>query len=143
MTTLLLDSSVWLAARDSADRFHEASVEIIEGGGGPLGALDLTFYEVGTVAVRRWRSLDEARRLTELVQVATEGRIVRVDGPLAIAAASIGQEEGVSVYDAAFVAAARERGWRLVSGDLADLVSRGLAVSPEAVRDGAEPPPGR
>ena len=141
--TLLLDSSVWLAARDAADRFHEASVEIIDGGSRPLGALDLTFYEVGNVAVRRWRSLDEARRLAELIQVATEGRIVRVDGPLAVAAASVGQEEGVSVYDAAFVAAARERGWRLVSGDLVDLVSRGLALSPQAVREELEPPPGR
>jgi len=93
--------------------------------------------------VRRWRSLDEARRLAELIQVATEGRIVRVDGPLAVAAASVGQEEGVSVYDAAFVAAARERGWRLVSGDLVDLVSRGLALSPQAVREELEPPPGR
>ena len=60
-----------------------------------------------------------------------------------MSAASIGQEEGVSVYDAAFVAAARERGWRLVSGDLIDLVSRGLALSPEAAREGVEPPPER
>ncbi len=40
-------------------------------------------------------------------------------------------EHGLSAYDAAYVAAARRNGWQLVSLDVKDLVSRGLAVTPD------------
>lgn len=42
-------------------------------------------------------------------------------------------EHGLSAYDAAYVAAARRNGWQLVSLDVRDLVSKGLAVTPDAV----------
>ena len=38
----------------------------------------------------------------------------------------------LSIYDAAYVAAARHSGMTLVSADIADLVSKGLAVTPGA-----------
>ena len=41
-------------------------------------------------------------------------------------------EYGLTAYDAAYVAAARRCGWQLVSLDLRDLVSKGLAVTPDA-----------
>jgi predicted nucleic acid-binding protein len=41
-------------------------------------------------------------------------------------------EHDLSAYDAAYVAAARRNGWQLVSLDLRDLVSKGLAVTPDA-----------
>lgn len=41
-------------------------------------------------------------------------------------------EHGLTAYDAAYVAAARRNGWQLVSLDVRDLVSRGLAVTPDA-----------
>jgi predicted nucleic acid-binding protein len=46
-------------------------------------------------------------------------------------AAALALERGLSVYDAAYVAAARRRGASLVSLDVADLVRPGLAVLPE------------
>ena len=48
------------------------------------------------------------------------------------AALDIAAEHGLTAYDAAYVAAARRNGWTLVSADIADLVSKGLAVTPDA-----------
>ncbi|MBA3865980.1 MAG: hypothetical protein H0X42_06490 [Solirubrobacterales bacterium] len=48
----------------------------------------------------------------------------------------LADELGLTAYDAAYVAASRRYGWTLVSADIADLVSKGLAVTP----DGADYP---
>lgn len=40
-------------------------------------------------------------------------------------------QHSLTAYDAAYVAAARRNGWQLVSLDLRDLVSKGLAVTPD------------
>ena len=132
MSALLLDSGVWLAARDADDPFHEPAAALV----GPkaperAAALDLTLYEVGNVAAVRWRSPEEAALLIELVLAASEDRLVRVDAGLAGAAISAAAVDGLTVYDAAYVACARMRGWQLVSTDLGDLVRPGLAWSPE------------
>jgi len=47
-------------------------------------------------------------------------------------AVSIAGEKGLSAYDAGYVAAANLNGWALVSADIADLVSKGLAVTSDA-----------
>ena len=47
-------------------------------------------------------------------------------------AVEVAREHGISAYDAAYVAAARRNGWTLVSADIRDLVSKGLAVAPDA-----------
>jgi len=44
----------------------------------------------------------------------------------------LADEHAISVYDAAYVAAARESGRSLVSCDVRDLVSKGLAELPDA-----------
>lgn len=134
MTVRLLDSGVWLAARDVDDRFHEPSLELVRTAAADeaIGALDLGLYEVATVATVRWHSREEAIRLIELVLTAAGERLIRVDGSLGATAVAIAADHGITVYDAAYVACARERGWRLVSTDLRHLVEPGLAETPEA-----------
>lgn len=129
---LLLDSGVWLAARDRDDPFHEASVTLLDAAveRPNVAALDLSLYEVANVATVRWRSQPEAERLVKLIMALVEG-IVGVDDDLVRAAASVAAEHGLTVYDGAYVACARARGWDLVSTDVADLVRLGHARSPE------------
>ena len=100
-------------------------------GSDPLATLDLAFYEVTNVAVRSWRDQTAARRLrSRVTAVADDGGLVRADAQLLDSAAAIAEEHGISVYDAAYVASARASSGRLVSCDVRDLVSRGLASLP-------------
>lgn len=133
MTVLLLDSGVWLAARDGDDRFHEPAVRLLAEASAPgrVAALDLTLYETANVATVRWRAPAEAETLTALVLLAAADRLVRVDARLTGAAVALASERRLTVYDAAYVACARHRGWQLVSTDMADLVDPGFAVTPE------------
>jgi predicted nucleic acid-binding protein len=105
-------------------------------GGDPLATLDLAFYEVTSVAIRAWRDLSAADRLRERVTaVAEDGGLVRADAALIADAAAVADEHGVSMHDAAYVVAARASGGELVSCDLRDLVSRGLARLPADAPD--------
>ena len=132
---LLLDAGVWLAARDRDDAFHAAAVHIVRGGAGDVAVLDLTLYEIASVATVRWRAPDEAERLVAIALTAAGPRIARADERLVADAATLASERHLTVYDAAYVACARARGWRLVSTDLADLVRPGLAVDPHAAAE--------
>lgn len=139
MRVLLLDASVWLASLDADDRHHAAARSIVAVAGEgrvTLAALDLTFYEVTNVAVTKWRSPADAERLDALVRLTCPATTERVDEALIREAIAIAAEHGLTVYDAAYVAAARRRAWTLVSGDLSDLVRPGLAVAPDAVASG-------
>jgi predicted nucleic acid-binding protein len=135
VSALLLDASVWLAALDEEDRFHLSADRIVRSAaeGAALGALDLTLYEVANVATVRWRSPVDAERVVELVTLCCPDRLVRCDPELLTGAAAIANDRQLTVYDAAYVAAARVLGWTLVSADLADLVRPGLAIAPDAV----------
>ena len=131
---LLLDASVWLAALDKDDSFHGSARRLLEAaaaGTARLAALDLTLYEVANVAVVRWRSADDAGRLVGLVRLSCPDTIERADEELLREAAGIASRQGLTVYDGAYVAAGRRHGWTLVSGDIGDLVTPGLAVSPD------------
>lgn len=130
---VLLDASVWLAAADADDPFHKPARDLVRSERVLHVALDLTVYEVGNVAARSWGDLERAARLCRLVLVACGDRLVRVNVDLATEAARIASERQITVYDAAYVAAARRGGHKLVSADLADLVQPGLAVAPDAV----------
>jgi predicted nucleic acid-binding protein len=135
VSVLLLDASVWLAALDADDRFHEAARSLVARGGegtASLAALDLTRYEVANVAVVKWRSTSDGERLDALIRLTCPETIERVDEALVRAARALAAEHGLTVYDAAYVAAAHGRGWTLVSGDLSDLVRPGHAVAPDA-----------
>jgi predicted nucleic acid-binding protein len=134
VSALLLDASVWLAALDTDDRYHSDARLILEraaDGTVVLGALDLTLYEVANVAVVSWRSSAAAARLVDLVWAACPDTLQRVDEALARQAAAIAADDNLTVYDAAYVAAARNNQWDLVSGDIADLVRPGHALSPD------------
>ena len=110
-------------------------------GAEPLATLDLAFYEVTNVAVCSWQDGAAARRLRERVAaVADDGGLVRADSNLLAAAASLAAEHRISAYDAAYVAAATVSGGRLVSCDVRDLVSRGLACLPRDAQPGADRP---
>jgi hypothetical protein len=62
------------------------------------------------------------------VRAACADEIVRVDD--AHLEDGVADEHGISVYDAAYVAAAETHGWTLVSTDCRDLVGRDLAITP-------------
>lgn len=130
MNLWLLDASILLASDDPADEHHGDSRRLL-GGSDPLATLDLAYYEVTNVAVRSWRDQAAAIRLrSRVAAVADDGGLVRAEAQLLDSAAAIAEEHGISVYDAAYVAAARELGARLVSCDVRELVSRGLASLP-------------
>lgn len=130
MNLWFLDASVLLASEDPDDENHAAASRLL-GGGDPLATLDLAFYEVTNVAVRSWRDPSAAHRLRERVAaVSDDGGLTRASAALLFSAATVAGEHGISVYDAAYVVAARASGGELVSCDLRDLVSRGLARLP-------------
>jgi predicted nucleic acid-binding protein len=125
-----LDASVLLASEDPDDENHEDAKRLL-GGSNPLATVDLAFYEVTNVAVRAWRDPSAAHRLRERVAaVGEDGGIIRADSALLAQAAVVADEHDISVYDAAYIVAARAVGGELVSCDARDLVSRGLARLP-------------
>jgi predicted nucleic acid-binding protein len=133
VTFWLLDASVLLASEDPDDHNHGDASRLLRSND-RLATLDLAFYEVTNVAVRTWRDRTAAQRLGERVAaVADDGGLVRANAALMTDAASVADEHGISVYDAAYVVAARAVGAELVSCDRRDLVSRGLARLPSDV----------
>lgn len=131
MNLWFLDASVLLAREDTDDEHNDAARRLLAGPAA-LATLDLAFYEVSNVAVRAWRDLGAARRLSGLVDaIAQDGGLVRVEATLVQQATAIAERDGLSVYDAAYVAGAVTAGARLVSCDVRDLVSRDLALTPE------------
>lgn len=130
MTLWFLDASVLLASEDIDDENHGDASRLLNGAD-RLATLDLAFYEVSNVAVRTWRDPSAAHRLRERVAaVADDGGLIRADVALLANATTVADEHGISVYDASYVVAARVSGAGLVSCDLRDLVSRGLARLP-------------
>jgi predicted nucleic acid-binding protein len=126
----VLDASVLLASENPDDVNHGDASQLLEGGD-PLATLDLAFYEVTNVAIRSWQDHSAAHRLRErIAAVADDGGLIPVDASLIAHATTIAEEHGISAYDAAYVAAARASNGQLVSCDLRDLVSRGLARLP-------------
>jgi predicted nucleic acid-binding protein len=132
LTTLLVDAGIWVAARDPEDRFHRDARSLVHDFEQPVAALDLTLYEVcNAIGVRRGEP-DEARFLCQLIARRCAGGLVGLDSTLVDSALGIAAEHGLTAYDAAYAAASRLNGWTLVSTDVADLVSKGLAVAPDA-----------
>ena len=98
-----------------------------------LAALDLTLYEIANAIGVKQGNPKEADGVLQLVGCQLSGAHPRRSiaslielGPRAC------REHGLTAYDAAYVAAARRHGWTLVSTDIRDLVSKGLAVTPDA-----------
>jgi predicted nucleic acid-binding protein len=127
----LVDASVWVAAvmpqhaqHPQAERFLRAAP--------PLAVLDLTLYEVANVPAGMYAQPEEARRLVQGLSRASTGSVLRADAALVEDGIDLMAEYGLTAYDAAYVATARRNGWQLVSLDIRDLVSKGLAVTPDA-----------
>jgi predicted nucleic acid-binding protein len=129
---VLLDASVWVAAKDADDRYFDAARALVLDTKLAATVLDLTFYEVANVVGSRWRRPDLAQELSRTIDLRCGGRIVPVNVDLIDAAVAMAAEHGLSVYDAAYVAASRRGELTLVSTDIRDLVSKGLAVTPDA-----------
>lgn len=129
---LLVDASVWIGARDPEDRFHIGARRLVLDFSRPVAALDLTIYEVANVMGARRNQPREARYLLQTLATRCGDDIVAIGSGLIEAALEIAVEHKLTAYDAAYVAAARRHGWTLVSTDVADLVSKGLAVAPDA-----------
>lgn len=131
MSTLLLDASVVLAAFDPDDAHCASAAALLEDTSVTLATLDLARYEVANTAVRAWRNLDAvAPLLAVLERVADDGGVIVSSAALMTRAAELAERHSISVYDAAYVAAAGESGQSLISCDERDLVSKGLAVLP-------------
>lgn len=129
--TLLVDASVWVALADPRERFHVEAKKLLVDSEVSLAALDLTLFEVANAVGAKRGRLDRARWLSELVAARCGERLVRMDLASLSAALDVAVEHGLTAYDAAYVAAARQSGWQLVSLDVRDLVSKGLAVTPD------------
>jgi predicted nucleic acid-binding protein len=129
---LLLDASVWVAAKDADDPYFEPALGLVREPAIAVSALDLTLYEVANVVGGRWRQADAARDICRTLAARCQDRLVTVGSGLIDLAIDAVAEHGLTAYDAAYVAAARRHGWTLVSTDVADLVSTGLAVTPDA-----------
>lgn len=135
MTTLLLDASVLLAAFDPEDEHHEPSRGLLEDEETTLATLDLARYEVANVAVRAWRAPKSvAPLLAAIERLADDGGVLASTDTLIARAAELAERHTVSVYDAAYAAAARDAGHRLISCDKRDLVSKSLATLPANAR---------
>jgi predicted nucleic acid-binding protein len=128
----LIDAGVWVAIADSHDRYHSAAHAIVAEVEQPLAALDLTLYEVANVMGPKKGQPREGRFLLKLIGKRCRDNLLAVDPDLLESALEIAAEHNLTAYDAAYVAAARRNGWTLVSTDVADLVSKGLAVAPDA-----------
>jgi predicted nucleic acid-binding protein len=129
---LLLDASVWIAAKDQEDRYFEAARAVAVDPARRVAALDLTLYEVANGLGVRQRRSAEATDLCHLIVGRCGDDLLAIDGKLIESTLAIASEHRLTSYDAAYVAAARRHGWTLVSTDIADLVSKGLAVTPDA-----------
>jgi predicted nucleic acid-binding protein len=129
--SFLVDASVWVAAALVDDPNQPAAGAVVESSE-RLGALDLTLFEVANVLGCKYAGPIEANRMCGVIVARCQRRLVRVDPELIASGLALADEYGLTAYDAAYVAAARRNGWTLVSTDIRDLVSKGLAVAPDA-----------
>jgi predicted nucleic acid-binding protein len=126
----LVDASV-LLAREDVDDVNHADARRLLAGPDAIATLDLALYETTNVAVVAWKDSDAARRLRVVIDaIADDGGLVRAKPDLLAEVARLAEKHGLSAYDAAYVAAAASVGVGLVSCDVRDLVSAGLAVLP-------------
>jgi len=129
---LLLDAGVWIDSAAPGNRWHQAAQALIRKPPEPLAAIDLTLYEVANVIGARERQIGIARTVTEVLRRRCGERILTLDPELLESTLHAVVEHKLTAYDAAYVAAAGRYGWQLVSTDVRDLVSKGLAITPDA-----------
>jgi predicted nucleic acid-binding protein len=129
---LLVDASVWVSLAERESPHREAAAGLIREQAQVLGALDLTLYEVANAVGVKQGDAGEASQVIRLLLRCCRDRVFSVDAELLDSALHLAAQHRLTAYDAAYVAAARRHGMTLVSVDIADLVSKGLAVTPDA-----------
>jgi predicted nucleic acid-binding protein len=129
---MLFDAGVWIASEDVDDRNYDPARELIFDGDLVTATLDLTLYEIANGAVRLWGDIEKAKDLCRSAATRCRDHFVGVDLDLIEATVGIAVEYALTSYDAAYVAAARRYDLTPVSIDIRDLVSKGLAVTPDA-----------
>ncbi len=128
----LFDASVWIAAESPAERYSTPARELVVDDGRRAAALDLTLYEVtNAFGGRRGDSVAAVVACQSILRRCGDG-LVRIEPGMVEAIVGIAVEFGLTSYDAAYVAVARRHDWTLVSTDIRDLVSQGLAITPDA-----------
>jgi predicted nucleic acid-binding protein len=131
LSALLLDASVILAAFDRDDSLHKPARALLSASDVTLATLDLVRYEVTNVAIRTWRAPKLVSPLLEAIErISNDGGVMLSTNALLASAAQVAEENSLSAYNAAYVAAAAQTGGTLVSCDIRDLVSKGLASTP-------------
>jgi predicted nucleic acid-binding protein len=131
LNKLLLDASAVLAAFEENESHQEDALKLLADESFTLMTLDLARYEVTNVAICSWgRPRVVGSLLALLDYVEEDGGVVESTGALMSRAAEIAERHAISVYDAAYVAAAASGDRQLVSCDERDLVSKGLALFP-------------
>jgi predicted nucleic acid-binding protein len=128
----LVDASVWVILEEPENPQYEATLAMVRDQTRLFGVLDLTLYEIANVVGVKRGDTANAQRISRLVLTLCRDRIARIDADLLDSALEVAAEHRLTAYDAAYVAAARRHGMTLVSVDIADLVSKGLAVTPDA-----------
>jgi predicted nucleic acid-binding protein len=129
---LLLDASVWVTLAEEESPHRSASTDLVRRWTDSLSVLDLTLYEIANAVGVKRGDLDGARRIIRLALAACRDRVLPIDADLVDSTLDVAARHGLTAYDAAYVAAARRHGMTLVSADIRDLVSKGLAVTPDA-----------
>ena len=127
----LLDAGVWIAASDSEQRFYSEAEGLLESTE-PVAALDLTLFEVANAIGVMAKEPRRARLMLDTITTRCGEWIVRADASLMVAALDHAVPHSLTAYDATYVAVAKRNDWTLVSTDFRDLVSKGLAVAPDA-----------
>jgi predicted nucleic acid-binding protein len=131
LSTVLLDASAILAAFKRNEPHHEAAGALLIDDSVRLTTLELARYEVVNAAVCGWRAPELVTTLLGALEgIANDGGILFPSDVLFARATEFAVRHEISVYDAAYVAAAADGDRRLVSCDERDLVSKGLAVLP-------------
>jgi predicted nucleic acid-binding protein len=128
---LLVDASVWVSLAERGSPYREAAAALVREQAPSLNALDLTLYEVANAIGVKQGDASEASRVNRLLLKCCRNRVLAVEAGLVDAALEVAAEYDLTAYDAAYVAAARRHGMTLVSADIRDLVSKGLAVTPD------------
>jgi predicted nucleic acid-binding protein len=128
----LLDAGVWIASWSPDEVFAKAAREVVADMGRRTATLDLTLYEVANSIAAKRGDAAGAALLCRSIHTRYRNAVVRVDPQLIEVIAGIAIEHNLTSYDAAYVAVARRHDWTLVSTDIRDLVSQGLAITPDA-----------
>jgi predicted nucleic acid-binding protein len=129
---LLLDATIWHESLNADSPYLDACRALVADTGYEVAAMALTLHEVSNTLGARDKRPAEAVDMCSLITGRCGHAIVEPDPMLMRMAISIAIEHGISAYDASYVAAAHREGWTLVSLDIKDLVSKGLAITPDA-----------